>query len=203
MTQLMDLLPIAIFVAVFFASDIYAATAALMIAVVAQAGLYMALKRPLTRELKFTFWASIIFGALTLFFRNELFIQWKPTIVNWLLAGSLIGSHFIGQHNLMRQLFGKQLTLVDEVWTRLNFGWALGFFFAGALNLVVAYNFSMEFWVTYKLVGGFALTFLYVMLTMVYLAKKGFLDADSADSAVTDAAPTIATPAIAEANVEK
>jgi intracellular septation protein len=195
MNQLMDLLPIAIFVAVFFASDIYAATAALMIAVVAQAGLYRALKRPLTRELKFTFWASIIFGALTLFFRNELFIQWKPTIVNWLLAGSLIGSHFIGQHNLMRQLFGKQLTLVDEVWTRLNFGWALGFFFAGALNLVVAYNFSMEFWVTYKLVGGFALTFLYVMLTMVYLARKGFLD--------TDAAPTIATPAATEANVEK
>jgi intracellular septation protein len=186
MNQLLDLLPVAIFVAVFFATDVYWATGALMLAVTAQAGLYLALRKPLTRELKLTFWASILFGSLTLLFHNEVFIQWKPTIVNWLLAASLVGSHFVGRHNLIRQLFGSQLTLVDEVWTRLNFGWAAGFFFAGALNLVVAYNFSMEFWVTYKLVGGFALTLLYVVLTLAYLARKGFLNeatgrADSAE----------------------
>ncbi len=50
---------------------------------------------------------------------------------------------------------------------------------AGALNLIVAYNFSMEFWVSYKLIGGFALTFIYVMITMIYLAKKGFLPDDT------------------------
>jgi intracellular septation protein len=175
MNQLLDLLPVAIFVAVFFATDVYWATGALMLAVTAQAALYLALRKPLTRELKLTFWVSIVFGSLTLLFHNELFIQWKPTIVNWLLAASLVGSHFVGKHNLVRQLFGSQLTLIDEVWTRLNFGWAAGFFFAGALNLLVAYNFSMEFWVTYKLVGGFALTLLYVVLTMAYLASKGFL----------------------------
>ena len=64
------------------------------------------------------------------------------------------------------------------MWTRLNFGWALGFFIAGALNLIVAYNFSMEFWVSYKLIGGFALTLLYIVITMVYLARKGFLDSE-------------------------
>jgi intracellular septation protein len=176
MNQLIDLLPVAIFAAVFFASDVYYATGALMIAVTLQVLIYLALRKPVTRELKVTFWASIIFGSLTLLFRNELFIQWKPTIVNWLLAGSLVGSHFIGKRNLIQQLFGAQLTLVDEVWVRLNFGWAFGFFFAGVLNLIVAYNFSMEFWVSYKLIGGFALTLLYVVLTMVYLARKGFLD---------------------------
>jgi len=183
MNQLLDLLPVAIFVAVFFATDVYWATGALMVAVAAQAGLYLLMRKPLTRELKFTFWVSIVFGSLTLLFHNELFIQWKPTIINWLLAASLVGSHFVGKHNLIRQLFGSQLTLVDEVWTRLNFGWAAGFFFAGALNLIVAYNFSMEFWVTYKLVGGFALTLLYVVLTMVYLARKGFLHMANEDAA--------------------
>lgn len=178
MNQLIDLLPIVIFVAVFFASDIYYATGALMLAVTLQVGILLALRRPLSRELKLTFWASILFGALTLLFRNELFIQWKPTIVNWLLAASLVGSHFIGKRNLLQQLLGKQLSLVDEVWVRLNFGWACGFFLAGVLNLVVAYNFSMEFWVSYKLFGGFALTLLYVIITMVYLARKGFLDED-------------------------
>lgn len=176
MNQLLDLLPVAIFVAVFFATDVYYATGALMLAVTAQVLLYLALRRPLTRELKLTFWASIVFGALTLAFRNELFIQWKPTIVNWLLAASLVGSHFIGRRNLLQQLLGSQLSLVDEVWVRLNFGWAFGFFLAGVLNLIVAYNFSMEFWVSYKLIGGFALTLLYVILTMVYLARKGFLE---------------------------
>ncbi len=175
MTQLLDFVPILIFVAVFFTSDIYWATAALMVAVTAQAGGYLLLKKPLSRELMITLWASLIFGGLTLFFRNETFIQWKPTIVNWLLAASLVGSFYVGRTNLVKRLLGHQLTLVDEVWTRLNFGWAFGFFFAGVLNLLVAYNFSMEFWVSYKLIGGFALTFLYIVITMIYLSRKGFL----------------------------
>jgi intracellular septation protein A len=57
------------------------------------------------------------------------------------------------------------------------------FFFAGVLNLIVAYNFSMEFWVTYKLIGGFALTLLYVVLTLLYLARKGFLEGHGTETA--------------------
>jgi intracellular septation protein len=186
MTQLLDFVPIAVFVGVFFATDIYWATAALMVAVTAQVGAYLLAKKPISRELHMTFWASLVFGALTLLFRNETFIQWKPTIVNWLLAASLVGSFYVGKTNLLKQLLGHQLTLVDEVWTRLNFGWALGFFFAGALNLVVAYSFSMEFWVSYKLFGGFALTFLYIVITLVYLSRKGFLQVEEAESGQPD-----------------
>jgi intracellular septation protein len=175
MTQLLDFVPIALFVAVFFATDIYWATGALMMAVTVQVLIYLAVGKRVSRELHMTLWASLIFGGLTLIFRNETFIQWKPTIVNWLLAGSLVGSFYVGRTNLVKRLLGKQLSLVDEVWTRLNFGWAVGFFFAGALNLVVAYNFSMELWVTYKLIGGFGLTFLYIVITMIYLSRKGFL----------------------------
>lgn len=175
MNQLLDFVPIFLFAVVFFLSDIYYATAALMGAVTLQVGAYRLAGKTISRELAITFWASLLFGGLTLVFRNELFIQWKPTIVNWLLCASLIASHFVGKRNIIAQLFGKQLTLVDEVWAKLNFGWALGFFIAGALNLLVAYNFSMEFWVSYKLIGGFALTFLYILITMAYLAKKGLL----------------------------
>lgn len=182
MTQLLDFVPVAVFVAVYFSVDIYWATAALMAAVTVQVLAYLALRRPLSRELQLTFWASIVFGALTLFFRNELFIQWKPTIVNWLLAASLIGSHYLAGTNLLKQLLGKQLSLVDQVWARLNAGWACGFFFAGVLNLVVAYNFSMEFWVSYKLIGGFALTFLYILITMIYLSRAGYLEVPAADT---------------------
>lgn len=176
MTQLLDFVPIALFAAVFFLAGIYWATGALMVAVTAQVLIYRVLGKRLSRELLITFWASLVFGGLTLIFRNQTFIQWKPTIVNWLLAASLIVSFYVGRKNLMKQLLGKQLSLVDEAWTRLNFGWAFGFFLAGALNLVVAYNFSMAFWVSYKLIGGFALTFLYIAITMIYLSRKGFLE---------------------------
>ena len=190
MNQMLDLLPVAVFVATFFLFDIYAATAALMIAVSLQVAVLALLKKPVSRELKLTLRASLLFGALPLFFRNELFIQWKPTIVNWLLAATLVGTHLLGRRNLLKQLLGKQLTLVDEVWTRLNFGWACGFFFAGALNLVVAYGFSMEIWVSYRLIGGFALTFLYVILTMVYLSRKGLLNPpEAASGGADDACP--------------
>jgi len=176
MSQFLNFIPILLFVIVFFMSDIYLATAALMIAVSIQLAIYWIIKKPIGRELKLTFWASMIFGGLTLFFRNELFIQWKPTIVNGLLAVSLIGSHFFGKSNLIKKVLGKQLSLPDQVWSRLNFGWAGGFFLAAVLNLVVAYNFSMEFWVSYKLIGGFALTFAYVAITMIYLNQKGYLE---------------------------
>jgi intracellular septation protein len=185
MDQLLGFVPIVLFVAVFFLADIYYATAALMIAVSAQVVIYLLLKRPISRELKLTFWLSLVFGGLTLIFRNELFIQWKPTIINWALCGSLITSHFVGKRNLLEHLLSKQLTLVDEVWATLNFGWALGFLIAGALNLVVAYNFSMEIWVSYKLIGGFSLTFIYILITMAYLARKGLLS-DNTDGIEID-----------------
>lgn len=175
MNQLLDFVPVAVFVIVFFLSDIFFATAALMIGVTAQVLIYLALKKPVSRELKITFGASMIFGGLTLIFRNETFILWKPTIVNWLLSLILIGSHFFASRNALQHMLGKQMELHADVWTRLNFGWAFGFFFAGALNLVVAYNFSLEFWVSYKLIGGFVITFIYILATVGYLAAKGYL----------------------------
>ena len=186
MNQLLDFLPVALFVAVFFATDIFYATGALMVGVTVQVLVYLALKKPLSRELKITFWASVIFGGLTLVFRNETFILWKPTIVNWLLASVLIGSHFLAKKNALQHMLGGQMELHEDVWTRLNFGWAAGFFFAGALNLVVAYNFSLEFWVSYKLVGGFALTFIYILATIGYLAAKGYLKEPESAPATAD-----------------
>lgn len=190
MSQLLDFLPVALFVAVFFLTDIFWATAALMVGVTLQVLAYLALKKPISRELKITFWASVIFGGLTLVFRNETFILWKPTIVNWLLAGVLIGSHFLAKKNALQHMLGGQMELHDDVWTRLNFGWAGGFFFAGALNLIVAYNFSLEFWVSYKLVGGFALTFIYILATIGYLASKGYLkEPDGAAATAEESGP--------------
>lgn len=192
MSQLLNFLPIAIFVAVFFAADIYWATGALMIAVTVQVVACKLLGLPIGRELMLTFWASLAFGGLTLALRDETFIQWKPSIVNWVLAALLLGGHVLGR-NPLRKLLGRQLSLPERVWMRLNLGWSLGFFLAGVLNLAVAYGFSMEFWVAYKLVGGLALTFSYIVLTLIYLHRLGLLqpppESDGANAAPTESAP--------------
>ena len=176
MSQLFDFLPVLLFVGVYFTAGILPATAALMIGVTLQVIIYYLLRKPIGNELKLTFWVSMVFGGLTLYFRDETFIQWKPTIVNWAFAAALIGSQRFFGKNLIRSLLGAQLELPEPVWNRLNSGWALGFLIAGLLNLFVAYQFSMDFWVNYKLFGGLAITLTYLVITMVYLTRGGYLD---------------------------
>ena len=176
MKQFIEFVPVALFAAVFFFSrDIYLSTLVLMVAIAAQAGLEYLMTRRIERKTQIIFWISMLFGGATLLLRNELFIQWKPTIINWLFAAGLLASQFLGKDNLLKKMLGAKLRLPDSVWLRLNLGWSLGFFIAGALNLVVAFNFSLAFWVSYKLIGGFAITLSYIVLTLIYLSSGGHL----------------------------
>jgi intracellular septation protein len=175
LNQLLDFLPILVFAVVYFTLGIYAATAALMVAVTLQILAFWLMKRRIGNELKLTFWVSMVFGGLTLWLQNETFIQWKPTVINWLLACVLLISKFFVKKDLLRKVMGQQLNLPEKAWVHLNCGWAAAFFLAGALNLVVAYNFSMDIWVSYKLIGGFGLTFCYIIVTMIYLHRGGYL----------------------------
>lgn len=175
MNQLLDFLPILVFAVAYFTFGIYAATAALMVAVTLQILAFWLMKRRIGNELKLTFWVSMVFGGLTLWLQNETFIQWKPTVINWLLASVLLISKFFVKKDLLQKVMGQQLELPEKAWVHLNCGWAAAFFLAGALNLVVAYNFSMDIWVSYKLIGGFGLTFCYIIITMIYLHRGGYL----------------------------
>ncbi|MFT4633366.1 MAG: intracellular septation protein [Candidatus Pseudothioglobus sp.] len=176
MKQFIEFVPVALFVAVFFYSrDIYLSTMVLMGGVAAQVAFEYLTTQRVEKKTQIIFWISMLFGGATLLFRNELFIQWKPTIVNWLFAATLLGSQLFGRENLLKKMLGAQMQLPAHVWQRLNLGWSLGFFIAGALNLVIAFNFTLDFWVSYKLIGGFAITLSYIILTVAYLAKGGYL----------------------------
>ena len=176
MRQFIEFVPIALFVAVYFTTrDIYLATAILMLGMCIQVGFEYYQDKALSKRTIVVFFVVILAGTATLFFQNEAFIKWKPTIVNWLFGLALIGGHLLSKDNLLKKMLGEHLVLPDPVWRNLNYGWALGFFIAGALNLVVAYSYSTDIWVTYKLVGGFALTLSYMAITVVYLARGGYL----------------------------
>ena len=176
MRQFLELLPVALFVGVYFLTkDIYLSTGVLMVGLCLQVGYEYGKTRKVSKQTQVIFWVAIIFGGATLLFRNEEFIQWKPTIVNWLFATALIASQILTKENLLKKMLGSQIVLPEEIWSKLAIGWSVGFGFAGLLNLIVAYTFSLDFWVSYKLFGGFGITLLYILITLSYLSKKGYL----------------------------
>ncbi|MFT7247046.1 MAG: intracellular septation protein [Candidatus Azotimanducaceae bacterium] len=182
MKQFAEFLPIAVFAGVYFYTrDIFTSTAVLMAAMFVQVGVEYGTSGKVARQTWFIFGSVVVLGGMTLAFRDETFIQWKPTLVNWAFCVVLLGSHLLIKVNLLKKMLGEQVKLPDHAWRNLTFGWSLGFFIAGALNLIVAFNFDMDFWVSYKLVGGFALTLIYIAITMVYLVKGGFMEDDASE----------------------
>ena len=114
--------------------------------------------------------AVVIFGAATLILRDQRFIQWKPTVFNWVLAVVFLGSQFIGERNLLERLLGGQLSLTRRVWTQLNGLWISNFVVVGTLNLYVAYQYEEAFWVSYKLYSSVGFTVAVMILTILIVA---------------------------------
>jgi intracellular septation protein len=148
---------------------IFSATAVLMVATVLQV-LYYAVTRRLEKRLLWQLLAVLVFGGATLIFRNQMFIQWKPTIFNWALALAFGGSQFIGEKNLMERTLGGQLHLPKPIWSKLNLLWVANFLIVGGLNLVVAYKFSEQAWVSYKLYSSIGFTLVLTVLTALIIS---------------------------------
>ena len=177
MKQLIDFLPVVAFFGVWLATgrDIYYATAALMAAAVIQLAVFKLKAWPIPGQVWFVFWAAMIFGTMTLVFRNPLFIQWRPSVVNWILALVIVGSRFVGRGNYVQRALGKVMVLPDRAWRALTYGWAGIFALSGTINIWVAYTFSEGTWVYYKFVSGFVVSFILVGGSFVYLAATGQL----------------------------
>ena len=179
MHQFLEYIAVIAFVIVFFwTRDVFLATAVLLVAVSAQVAFYKLTKRPLSNELKITFWLSLILGGLTLILRDETFIQWKPSIVSWAMALGLVGAMWFAKMLVLKKMLGAAITTEDNVWRKLTYGWTVGLTANGFINLWVVYNFSMETWVTFKFVGLLGLQLLYVMIMMIYLVRIGAIKED-------------------------
>jgi intracellular septation protein len=112
-----------------------------------------------------------VFGGATIILQNELFIKWKPTILYALFAAAFTISHFVGERTVVERMMGKSIQLPEPVWTRLNVAWSIFFLFLGGLNLYVAYNFSTDAWVNFKLFGMTGLMIAFVIVQAFFLSK--------------------------------
>ena len=170
MKFLFDLFPVILFFIVFKTMGIYAATTAAIAATLAQIGWVKYRHGKVDGMLIASGVIIVVFGGATLLLHNEAFIKWKPTVLYWLFGAVLAGA-LAFRRNLIRVMLSEQVRLPDTVWSRLNWSW-IGFFaFMGALNLYVAYNYSTDNWVYFKLFGGMGLMLLFVLAQALVLAR--------------------------------
>ena len=113
----------------------------------------------------------VVFGSMTLIFQDEAFIKWKPTILYWVFAGSMIFSAVVLKKNAIKAMLGEQLILPEPIWGKVNLSWAAFFAIMGILNLVIAFNFPTDVWVNFKLFGGMGLMLVFVVGQGMVLSK--------------------------------
>jgi intracellular septation protein len=171
MKFLFDLFPVILFFAAFKLFDIYVATAVAIAATFLQIGWLKWKRRKVDTMMWVTLIIIVVFGGATLALHDETFIKWKPTVLYWLFGAVLGAAELLFRKNLIRAMLGEQVRLPDAAWTRLNWSWAGFFVFMGAANLYVAFNFSTDTWVNFKLFGGMGLMLLFVLLQAAFLAR--------------------------------
>ena len=125
----------------------------------------------------------VVFGGATIWFHNETFIKWKPTVLYWAMALSFWASTTFFGKNLLQAMMGAQLQLPAVAWKRLNLSWIAFFVAMGVLNLLVAYNFSTDTWVNFKLFGGIGLMLVFTVAQGVYMSRFMPPEPGSADAA--------------------
>lgn len=177
MKFLFDLFPVLLFFAAYaITGDIFTATATTIAATIFQVAYSWFRHRKVDTMLWISFGLVSLLGGATLYFRNQDFMYWKPTALNWLLAILLLGSLWLKKINLIEKMMGPQITLPPPVWRRLLFAWVLFFVAMGFLNLYVVHlvhtkQLEEGTWVKLKVFGTLALTLVFGVLQSLYLSR--------------------------------
>ena len=182
MKQLFDYIPVIVFFGVYFIGgrDIMLATWGILLATTFQVVVGWLIWRRVEKLHLMVFVITLIFGSMTLLFSNDAFIKWRPSIINFILASVLLVGHFVRHRNLLQRLceslmasgFGFVVQLRRQDWQQLNLAFVSYFVFAGVLNLYIAFNFSTDFWVNFKLFGFTAMQMLFYIAVFYFIYRR-------------------------------
>ena len=152
-------------------SPILLATAVTILATIVQIALLLVRRQRVDNMLWVSLVIIVFFGGATIYFHDEQFIKLKPTVLYWFFAIALLVTPLLFKKNLIKSMMSQQLELPDPVWTQLNFAWGGFFTLMGALNLYIAFNYPLEFWVNFKLFGFIGLMIVFVIIQSIYLSR--------------------------------
>jgi intracellular septation protein len=155
-------------------SPIMLATAVGIVATVLQIGYLLARGRKVDGMLWLSLGVIVVMGGATIYFHDQNFILWKPTILYWAFALALFVAQFGFGKNLMRKAMEQQIKLPDPVWNRVGLAWMVFFVAMGILNLVMAFvvfKGNTGGWVSFKLFGFTGIFFAFVVIQTLMLSK--------------------------------
>lgn len=170
MKQILDFIPILLFFGAYKFADIYVATGVLMVATIAQMSIIYYIDRKLQMMHKLTLGLVLGFGALTLGFHDERFIKIKPSVLYLLLGGTLGIALWGFGKNFLHMMLGAQIKLPQAVWRKLTAAWVAYALFMAAVNGFVAWFYTTEQWVNFK-IWGYAFPLAFLVAQGLYIAK--------------------------------
>ncbi len=165
------MIPALLFVGAVFLTNIYTATAILIVALFGLVAFYAVVEKRLHKMHFGTAVAALVLGGLTLAVRDPLFIKYKPTVIYAVFALIITTSHFIGERVVMQRLGHKTLQMPEELWRRINMAWALFFAGCAGLNAVLAVSLSDEHWALVKTFGFTGLMFVFLLAHIPFVHR--------------------------------
>lgn len=167
-----ELLPLIGFFAIYyFTKNIFMATSACIVLSWIQLIFYKLKFNKIAKNTWLSTLLITIFGGLTIIFHNKTFVMLKPTILYWIMAISLFVSARLGK-NGVRLLLSEQISLDEKSWGQVNLMWVGFFIIMGILNLVIAFSFSEDIWVKFKVFGGFGLMIAFTIISGLFIYTK-------------------------------
>lgn len=156
--------------------DIYVATIAIICGSITQIAITRMFFKRFDKKQLIVLAILIVFGGMTLYFHNPIFIKWKPTIVFWLMACIFLLNHWLGKKPIPQQMMShvledKQQTISPTIWKRLSFAWIIFFILLGGINIYIAYYYSTNAWVNFKLYGILGALLGFGILQSFYLSR--------------------------------
>ena len=155
-------------------SAILLATAVAIVATALQVGYLLVRGRKVDNMLWLSLAVILVAGGATIYFHDDLFIKWKPTILYWAFALALLVAQVFYKKNLMRSVMEANIKLPDPVWSRIGYSWILFFVGMGLLNLLMAFvvfRSDTSAWVSFKLFGFTGIFFAFIVIQTMMLSK--------------------------------
>jgi intracellular septation protein len=169
MQLLADYFPLILFFVAFKWQGIYAATAVAIAASVVQIG-WFAWRGKVSTVHWLSLVIIVVFGGATLLLQDETFIKWKPTVLYGLFGAVLALGKLAFRRDWIAALL-KDITLPAPVWSTLTWSWVAFFAAMAVANWYVAFHFSTEAWVNFKVWGGIGLFLAFALAQGLWLAR--------------------------------
>lgn len=179
MLALFEYAPLILFFILYKTMDIFWATGVLISASILQIAYYFFIEKKVATKHWVLFGLAVGLGSLTILFQDEQFIKWKATVVYAGFATILLASRYVFKKNLMAKMLGsilastndtgQKIEVPEPLWDKINLLWSAFLYLIAVVNIYVAYAFSLDFWVNFKVFGITAATFIALIVTIAML----------------------------------